>query len=151
MIYEILSGLWICNKDDINNNFLINKNISLIINSTKELTNNNYKNNIEEIQIPFEINNNIEYINNIFFDYIFDTIKYIHINKLNKNILIYSTNNDQRPISIIISYIIYYSHMEPLQTILFIKSKCYNISLSKPIYLISFNKIYEKIKKKLLN
>lgn len=146
MIFEILSGIWICNKKDIDKNFLINKNIKIIINCSKEIyTKNN--NNIEEIKIPLLFfDNNIEEINSVFYDYIFDTIRFIHNNKLNKNILLYSSFNNQRTISIIIAYIIYYSKLEPLQVILFIKSKCNNILTPKPLYLPSFEKIYQKIK-----
>ena len=150
MIYEILSGIWISNKNDINKEFIKNKNINLIINCSKEIyTKNNL--NIEEIKIPLESinqNNNIEKLNMIFYDYIFDTINFIHNNKLNKNILIYSTNNVQRPISIIISYIIYNTKLKPLEILLFIKSKCNQVLLPKPIYLSSFDKIYEKSKNK---
>ena len=68
MIYEILSGIWISNKNDINKEFLINKNINLIINCSKEIyTKNNL--NIEEIKIPLEsivVNNNIEKLNRFF-------------------------------------------------------------------------------------
>ena len=83
MIYEIISGIWICNKNDINKEFIKNKNINLIINCSKEIyTKNNL--NIEEIKIPLESSNqntNIEKLNIIFYDYIFDTINlYIIIN-----------------------------------------------------------------------
>ena len=68
MIYEILSGIWISNKNDINKEFIKNKNINLIINCSKEIyTKNNL--NIEEIKIPLESinqNNNIEKLNMIF-------------------------------------------------------------------------------------
>ena len=150
MIYEIISGIWICNKNDINKEFIKNKNINLIINCSKEIyTKNNL--NIEEIKIPLESSNqntNIEKLNIIFYDYIFDTINFIHNNKLNKNILIYSTNNVQRPISIIISYIIYNTKLKPLEILLFIKSKCNEVLLPKPVYLSSFEKIYDKSKNK---
>lgn len=150
MIYEILSGLWICNKDDINKKFLNDKNITLIINCSKEINvNNNY--NIEEIKIPlvhYNENNSIDKLNFIFYDYIFDTIEFIHNNKLNKNILIYSSYNNQRAISVLIAYIINYSQIVPLEVILFIKSKCNNILIPKPVYLSSFEKIYEKTKNK---
>ena len=148
MIYEILSGIWISNKNDINKEFLISKNINLIINCSKEIyTKNNL--NIEEIKIPLEsiiVNNNIEKLNMIFYDYIFDTLNFIHTHKLNKNILIYSTHNVQRPISIIISYLIYNTKLKPLEILLFVKSKCNQILVPKPIYLSSFEKIYEKSK-----
>ena len=148
MIYEILSGIWISNKNDINKEFLISKNINLIINCSKEIYSKNNL-NIEEIKIPFESiiqNNNIEKLNIIFYDYIFDTIDFIHNHKLNKNILIYSTHNIQRPISVIISYLTYHTNLKPLEIILFVKSKCNQILLPKPIYLSSFEKIYEKSK-----
>ena len=147
MLFEILSGLWISDKDDIDKSFLLNKNIKLIINCSKEI-NSRISRKIEEIRIPLEElsdNNDINYINRVFYDYIFDTLSFIHQHKMKRNILLYSTNNNQRPISIIIAYIIYYTNLEPIQAILFAKTKCENnILLPKPYYLYSFDKIYEK-------
>ena len=45
----------------------------------------------------------------------------------------------------IISYLIYIK-IKPLEILLFVKSKCNQILVPKPIYLSSFEKIYEKSK-----
>lgn len=148
MIYELLNGIWIANYEDITIPFLKSKHINVLINVSKELVSENNLFKIEQINIPlnpFEENTGIGSINHEFIDYVYDCIRFIHKNKVSKNILIYSTQNNQRPISIIIAYLIHYGNIKPQDAIHFMQSKCENnVLVPKPLYLSSFFKIYEK-------
>lgn len=145
---EIITGLWLCDNNDIlNKRFIVNKNINCII------SNLNIKkkyNNIEFIYFPVKINkidlNNIienKKINNLFYDYINDIIKYISKNLKNyKNIMIYSKEGQNIATTIIAAYILTYTDLKPIDVLKSIQNKT-NIKILDNNY--HFFSVLEKI------
>ena len=149
---EILPGLWLCYSNDILNKKFINlKKIKCII------SNFNIKkkyNNVEFIYFPvklknIDLNNIIENkkLNNLFYDYINDIVKYISKNLKNyNNIMVYSRNGQNIATTIIASYILNYTDLKPIDVLRSIQNKT-NITILDNNYHFFFvlEKIYNNI------
>ena len=112
---EILSGLWISNINTLNNKkFILNKNITFIINLTNTDINNKYLSNdfnIDILNIPINDSYDIKY-NNI---YLLNNIIYIlikiHNKLLNHNILISCNTGFHSSVAIACCYLIKYGNV----------------------------------------
>ena len=95
MTFQILPGLWIGNYN--NTKFILDKNISIIINCTKYINNFNINTKIYKLNVLDEhtLINNLDSI-----------LNYIHKNIADKNILIYDITNQQKGETILLCYIL---------------------------------------------
>jgi len=145
---EILPHFWI-NYYSKNNNFIKEKKISYIIHLSK---NESFikKNYIEEIRIPIDYNekNNLEEINNIMYQYLFDITDCIHQKILeNNNILIIGYNTRQDIETIIVAYLIKYGKLNVNQAILFLKTKKTNSFEPRVNFFHALNRFYYELNK----
>ena len=142
MPIEILPGIWLGYNNDLYNRFfLVNNKIESIISPIKF----NNKTNIEFIHIPINENESIK-LNNIFIDYIYDLVNYIHKKNRNyKNILIYCKSGEQLSPSIIACYLIKYGDILPDKAIQIIKTKSNKAFIDNCLLLQSLYKFYNKI------
>ena len=145
---EILPHLWI-NYYSKNNNFIKEKKISHIIHLSKyeSFIKKNY---IEEIRIPIDYNerDNLEEINNVMYQQLFDITDYIHQRILdNNNILIIGYDNKQDIETILVAYFIKYGKLNVNQAILFLKTKKINIFEPKVIFFHALNRFYYELNK----
>ena len=147
MVCEILPNIWIGNKKDASDiNFLINKGIKCIINTTKTCPYPDFKNYVlEKIRIPLnemDSNNNVK--NNVdMYDYLLNLTEFIKDKNSNfKPILIFCTDGIQRTPTIIAAYIIRYGNVTIDFAIKSIKSKYINSFIDEIYFYIALQKFY---------
>ena len=119
MTIEVISGLWLSDyKITRNNNFLVNKNIKLLINVSNDIP---FYKNLKEIDLKyyrFNINENLNYkkINKI--------LNIINKNIIeNKSVLIYCNSGTQYSPTLITFYLIKYANIDISNIENIIKSK----------------------------
>ncbi len=139
---EILPHFWISNNLK-NNNFVQRKNIKVIIILSKNIKFlKNYHH--EQIRIPLEEFDNINFRNNIIYQHLFDVTNFIYekIND-NKKILLVGNEYDENIINIfILAYIIRYGRLKPEYSYYFLKSKKNNINEPLNNFYQILNKFY---------
>ena len=143
MVYEFVSGLWLGETVDKNNEaFLIDKNINIVINSSGDLSFLSNKKEYNDI-----IMNNIKRYENIrFSDYLFKITEFIFTNICNnKNILIYSKKRENYSELILLAYLIRYSNLDYKKSIDIIRTKNINSFNQKFIYKNVFLRFLKKI------
>jgi len=123
MSIEVISRLWLSDyKITKNNNFLINKNIKLLINVSNNIP---FYKNLKEIDLKyyrFDINEKVNYkkINKI--------LSIINKNIIeNKSVLIYCNSGTQHAPTLITFYLIKYANIDILNIENIIKSKKSNV------------------------
>ena len=147
MPIEILPCLWIGNKyDSLNIVFLKEKEISLIINATKDYPfNKSVRDEIECIRIPINDTKDSRITENIYlYENIIPLIQRIHkeITQM-KSVLIHCIQGKQRSPSIAAAYIMYYGKVDMKTAIKYIVSKsadCFNPSINFKFMLDKFEK-----------
>jgi hypothetical protein len=146
---EILPHLWISYYGE-NLHFIKGKRIKNIIHLTyKEKFIK--KDGLEEIIINIDYNENQSYdeINNIMYQYLFDTTEYIHEKILNnEKILLLGDNSKQDIDTILIAYFIRYGLLTIHDSILYLKTKKDNIFYPKCLFYHSLNKFYSELNKR---
>ena len=130
---EIITGVWICDKNDLEDtDFIINKKIKIIINCTRDLDYDYRGNKIKFIRIPLEnlslqesgININHTHYNEILFNSLKKIIPFIHKALMKHiNIILTCHTGIQNSCSIIAGYIIKYGEVDVYQAIKYIKTK----------------------------
>ena len=120
--YKIINGIYISDQQSINDdNILINYNIKAIINCTK--FNFKFSNSFKILQIPIDSYPNKE-DENYLMDNLYNIITFIDTNiHNNNNILLFSSNCEQRAPTILAIYFILKLKKDPQFVIEFIKSK----------------------------
>ena len=146
---EILPHFWIGYfKTDIKE-YIYKKNIKYVINLSK--SEDFIKNkDLEEIRVPIDYNNNnnVEEINNILYQHLFDITEYIHDKVINcHNILLigYETRQDIDAISV--AYFIRYGKINTEDAIKFLKSKKRDIFNPNCIFYYALNKFNNEYRK----
>lgn len=145
---EILPHFWISYFKE-KYNIIIKKKINNVIHISK------YekfikKDNIEQIRIPFDydINDNIEDINNVVYQHLFDITDYIH-EKIynNENILLLGYEDRQDVDVVIIAYFIRFGKMNVQNSINILKSKKKDIFEPKCLFFFALNRFYNELNK----
>jgi len=129
---EIISGLWICDKDDLGDSeFIVDKNIKIIINCTRDLDYEYRGNKIKFVRIPIENTSSNEHgstdnahYNKILFNSLKKIIPFIHNALMNRiNIIVTCHTGIQNSSSIVAGYIMKYGEVDLYKAIKYIKSK----------------------------
>lgn len=145
---EILPHFWVTHFNE-SYNIIVKKKINNIIYLSK------YekfikKDNIEQIRIPFDydINDNIEDINNVVYQHLFDITDYIH-EKIynNENILLLGYEDRQDVDVVIIAYFIRFGKMNMQNSINILKSKKKDIFEPKCLFFFALNRFYNELNK----
>ena len=145
---EILPHFWISYFKE-KYNIIIKKKINNVIHLSK------YekfikKDNIEQIRIPFDydINDNIEDINNVVYQHLFDITDYIH-EKIynNENILLLGYEDRQDVDVVIIAYFIRFGKMNVQNSINILKSKKKDIFEPKCLFFFALSRFYNELNK----
>ena len=141
---EILPHLWIGYYSDKFIRLIKEKNIKNIIHLSK---NNSFTKiqNIEEIRVPIDYNEDdtYEHMNNMLYQQLFDITDYIH-NKIinNQKVLLIGHDYRQDIDSILIAYYMRYGKLTIRDSIIFLKSKKYNIFSPKCLFYDALNRFY---------
>jgi hypothetical protein len=145
---EILPHFWISYFKE-KYNIIIKKKINNVIHLSK------YekfvkKDNIEQIRIPFDydINDNIEDINNVVYQHLFDITDYIH-EKIynNENVLLLGYEDKQDLDVVIVAYFIRFGKMTVQNSINILKSKKKYIFEPKCLFFFALNRFYNELNK----
>ena len=119
-LIEFLPGIWLSNTISLNDNFLKQKRLTVMLNCDKEM---NFFESAENYIVS--IKNEIKKTNHIkLHKYLVDITQHIHQNISNGNsFLIYDPFSIKKAPVILISYLMRYGHLTPLQTIQSYQSK----------------------------
>ncbi len=148
---EVLPHFYISPYDLIDeSNFIHKKKIKHIIHISKKKKFYNLD-KIEEIRIPIEYdedNYSLEYINLDLYNYLHDTIDYIH-EKLRENhsVLVVGYGYRQEIDIVAISYYMKYGRVTPQLGLFFLKTKKRNLFVPECVYEICLEKFYEDLHK----
>ena len=145
---EVLPHFWITYYLK-NNNFIKEKKINYIIHLSKHESFIK-KNYIEEIRILIDYTekDNLEDINNIMYQYLFDITDYIHQKILeNNNVLIIGYDNKQDIETIVAAYFIKYGKLNINQAVLFLKTKKKDIFEPRVNFFNALNRFYYELNK----
>ena len=115
---EIFCGLWVAKMDEINYSFIKEKEINIIINSSRrKKINFNNNNRIEILDFPIHES----YLIKSNFDII---LEYIYKNILNgKNIVIYCVDGEKYSMMLILLYLMKYGNINRNKAIKLLQSK----------------------------
>ena len=129
MVCEIMPGIWLGNEGDMNNlRFLTSKNISCIINVTKDIQHNkDYSGEKIRIPVDYPIRNSSTKINTVMFDYLNDVTEFIK--KKNNgfdSVLVICADGEQSSATVICAYLVRYGKVTADLSIKYLVSKASN-------------------------
>lgn len=125
---EIFSGIWVSDMDILNNNnFLKDKDISIILNCTEIIDFPDI--DVQKIRLPFSSSqSDITNLDKLKLNYK-KIIKFINDNMDDHNILISCYNGKNISILIIAIYLKHYSQLQKSEIISFLTNKCNDFNL----------------------
>jgi protein-tyrosine phosphatase len=124
-VHEIIPHLWLGNRAISKNaNFFKQKDISLVINCSKDIPNTFEKNpNIRYIRIPIDDYLQVEDFITLY-KYMLPVIQIIHAYRIQKkNVLVHCFAGMQRSASVVAGYLMYYFQMDLPTAVHYIQSK----------------------------
>ena len=124
-----MPGIWLGNEGDMNNErFLSSKNISCIINVTRDIQHNkNYAGEKIRIPVDYPVQNLSSKMNTVLYDYLSDVSEFIKKkNNSFNSVLVICDNGEQRSASVICAYLIRYGKVTADVSIKYLVSKASN-------------------------